>query len=164
MAHWIPKDWRVILGASDKPDDNGVPDWHRWKDAHKYKKDGLEIMDLEENAVKCTDRACGIPFSASTMRDLISDLREDPNHPTAREELSEFIPADRINDLLTVFEPLKEESGVGAAGGYAAPFPLGSSSVRKWPAKKKKKKKNENIDMSLVNEVYELLIERGFIR
>jgi len=40
---------------------------------------------------------------------------------------------------------------------------LGSSSVKKWPAKKKKKRKNENIDMSLVKEVYELLIERGIV-
>ena len=159
-----PKEWRVILGASDKPDDNGIPDWHRWKGAHKYAKDGLEIMDIEENAVECTDRACGTPFSATTMRELISELRKNPNNSELRKALSEFIPEERINDLLSIFGPLKEESGVGAVGGYGAPFPLGSSSVRKWPAKKKKKKKNENIDMSLVNEVYELLIERGFIR
>ena len=160
-----PDKHRVILGASTKPDDNGIPDWHRWKGVHNSKsvKPGLEVMDIEENAVECTDRACGTPFSASAMRDLISDLKENPNHPTARKELSEFIPKERINDLLSIFEPLKEESGVGAVGGYGAPFPLGSSSVKKWPAKKKKKRKNENIDMSLVKEVYELLIERGIV-
>jgi len=160
-----PDKHRVILGASTKPDENGIPDWHRWKGVHNSKsvKPGLEIMDIEENAVECTDRVCGTPFSASAMRDLISDLKENPNHPTARKALSEFIPKERINDLLSIFEPLKEESGVGAVGGYGAPFPLGSSSVKKWPAKKKKKRKNENIDMSLVKEVYELLIERGIV-
>jgi cytidyltransferase-like protein len=154
-----PKEWRVILGASDKPDDNGIPDWHRWKDAHKYAKDGLEIMDLEENAVKCTDRACGIPFSASTMRDLISDLREDPNHPTARKELSEFIPADKIKDLLKIF-PLKEMSaaGGGAVAGYTGP--LSSSGKKK---KQPSMIREQKIDLTLIDEVMELLIERGIV-
>ena len=156
-----PKEWRVILGASDKPDDNGIPDWHRWKGAHKYAKDGLEIMDLEENAVKCTDRACGIPFSASTMRDLISDLREDPNHPTARKELSEFIPADRIKDLLAIFEPLKEESGVGTVGGYSGP--LSTSGKTRKKKKQPSMIREQKIDLTLIDEVMELLIERGIV-
>jgi hypothetical protein len=161
-----PKDWRVILGASDKPDDNGVPDWHRWKDAHKYKKDGLEIMDLEENAVKCTDRACGIPFSASTMRDLISDLREDPNHPSARKELSEFIPANKINDLLAIFGESKVEEMSSAAGGAGEGYggPLFTSGKR---IRRKKNKpsmiREQKIDLTLIDEVMELLIERGIV-
>jgi len=161
-----PKDWRVILGASDKPDDNGVPDWHRWKDAHKYKKDGLEIMDLEENAVKCTDRACGIPFSASTMRDLISDLREDPNHPSARKELAEFIPANKINDLLAIFGESKVEEMSSAAGGAGEGYggPLFTSGKR---IRRKKNKpsmiREQKIDLTLIDEVMELLIERGIV-
>jgi len=156
-----PKEWRVILGASDKPDDNGVPDWHRWKGAHKYAKPGLELMDIEENAVSCTDRACGLPFSATTMRELISALRKDPNHPTARKELSEFIPADRIEDLLAIFEPLKEESGVGTVGGYSGP--LSTSGKTRKKKKQPSMIREQKIDLTLIDEVMELLIERGIV-
>ena len=156
-----PKEYRVILGASDKLDEKtDIPDWHRWKGVQGSKnvKPGLEIMDIEENAVGCTARACGTPFSATTMRELISDLREDPNHPTAREELSEFIPADKINDLLAIFGESKVEEAStgqgGAGGGYAG--------------RKRKKRRNsiirqENIDITLVEEVLELFIERGIL-
>ena len=47
----------------------------------------------------------------------------------------------------------------GAVGGYAAPF--GRSMSAK--PKKKKKKQKEYIDLSLVDEVMELLIERGIV-
>jgi hypothetical protein len=60
-------------------------------------------------------------------------------------------------------EPLEETSGVGAVGGYAGSVPLASTSDEPGKRDKRKKKKNENIDMSLVNEVFELLIERGNI-
>ena len=162
-----PDKHRVILGASTKPDENGIPDWHRWKGVHNSKsvKPGLEIMDIEENAVECTDRACGTPFSASAMRDLISDLKENPNHPTARKALSEFIPKERINDLLSIFEPLKEESGSGTIGGHSGPL---STSGKKKPGKRDKVKRRtmirqENIDLTLIDEVMELLIERGIV-
>jgi len=100
------------------------------------------------------------------MRELISALRKDPNHPTARKELSEFIPADRIEDLLTIFEPLKEESGVGTVGGYSGPL---STSGKKKPGKRDKVKRRtmirqENIDLTLIDEVMELLIERGIVQ
>ena len=49
---------------------------------------------------------------------------------------------------------------VGKAGKHDGPLVGRSRSTR---GKRKKKRKNENIDMSLVNEVYELLIERGIL-
>jgi cytidyltransferase-like protein len=160
-----PKEWRVILGASDKPDDNGIPDWHRWKGAHKYKKPGLELMDIEENAVSCTDRACGIPFSATTMRELISALRKEPNHPTARKELSEFIPDDRINDLLAIFGESKVEETSAAAGGAVAGYsgPLSSSGKTRKRKKQPSMIREQKIDLTLIDEVMELLIERGIV-
>ena len=72
-------------------------------------------------------------------------------------------------------EPLEEMSGAGggggvsmssgAVGGYAGSYPLGSTLVRGKPTqkKKRKKRKTENIDLSLIDEVYELLIERGIL-
>jgi len=59
-----------------------------------------------------------------------------------------------------------EETSVaaGSIGGTAGSFPLGSTSVKRKPAKTKKKtKKNENIDITLVEEVLELFIERGIL-
>ena len=62
-------------------------------------------------------------------------------------------------------EPLEETSGVGAvqgAVGNNSPLVSRSQSIAgERDRKKKKKARNENIDMSLVMEVYELLIERG---
>jgi|18_taG_2_1085343.scaffolds.fasta_scaffold04292_3 cytidyltransferase-like protein len=163
-----PQTTRVILGASDKPDDNGIPDWHRWKDAHTYAKPGLEIMDLEGNAVKCLHRACETPFSATTMRELISDLRENPNHPTARKQLSEFVPPNKIDELLAVFGESKAKvqeiagnsmSG-GAVGGPSGPLST-SGKKKEDPEEEESIIRHENIDFSLVEEVLELIIGRG---
>ena len=70
---------------------------------------------------------------------------------------------------LDIKEPIKEYSGLGAAAasgaieGYAGP-PFGpSSSVKKSKRKKKKKKKNESVDLSIADEVFKLLNERGII-
>ena len=157
-----PNAYRVILGASDKPDDNGVPDWHRWKGVQGSKnvKPGLEIMDIEENAVPCTARACGTPFSATTMRELIGELRKDPNDPKLRNALSEFIPKEKINDLLAIF-PLKENSmSAGAVGGYSGPLST-SGKKKEDPEDNESIIRHENIDLSLVEEVLELIIGRG---
>jgi len=49
-------------------------------------------------------------------------------------------------------------------GGYAGP-PFGRSSpAKKRRKKRRKKKKNESIDLSLIDEIYELLSERGVIQ
>ena len=173
---------KVILGASDKPDKSGKPDWARWtniKDEHI--KDGVELLAGEEYAVPALSRG-DEGFSASTMRDLISDLIEDPTNPEARQELSEFIPADKIDVLFSVLNlpaletgQVAEMSGGGAGvgnsmakgsvGGSSGTVPLGSTLVRrKGPIKKKKKKKpatKENIDLSIIDEVMALIIEKG---
>ena len=157
-----PNAYRVILGASDKPDDNGIPDWHRWKGVQGSKnvKPGLEIMDIEQNAVPCTARACGTPFSATTMRELIGELRKDPNDPKLRNALSEFIPKEKINDLLAIF-PLKENSmSAGAVGGYSGPLST-SGKKKEDPEEEESIIRHENIDFSLVEEVLELIIGRG---
>jgi len=49
-------------------------------------------------------------------------------------------------------------------GGYAGP-PFGRSSpAKKRRKKRRKKKKNESLDLSLIDEIYELLMERGVIK
>ena len=62
---------------------------------------------------------------------------------------------------------LDETSGAAAAGGYSGP--LGSTLVSRGPLtftpkkkkKKKKKTQKEYIDLSLIDEVMKLIIERG---
>ena len=153
-----PERHRVILGASSKPDSSGIPDWHRWMGVENSRsvKPGLEIMDIEENAVECTDRSCGTPFSATVMREIISQLRKNPNDRELRQQLSEFVPAERIDDLLAIF-PFKESSmSGGAVGGYSGHTPLSSSDDEDDSIIVQ-----ENIDINLVEEVLELIIGRG---
>ena len=164
-----PDRHRVILGASTKPDENGIPDWHRWKGVQNSKsvKPGLEIMDVEENAVECTDRACGIPFSATTMRELISELIKNPNDSKSRKELSEFIPKERINDLLSIFGEAKVEeisTGAGGAGeGYGGPLFTSGKPNRRRKKKNPSMIREQKIDLEIIDEVMELLIKRGIV-
>jgi hypothetical protein len=162
---------KVMLGASDKLDDKKDPDWCRWNsiDKEKHVKDGIELLCGEEYAVPALKKSDGEGFSASTMRDLISDLIEDPSNKETYSKLTEFIPADKFPALfgelgVPIPTELDETSGAAAAGGYSAPFLPPPSTLDRGPKKKKKKKKKpqkEYIDLSLIDEVMKLIIERG---
>ena len=162
---------KVILGASDKLDDRENPDWMRWagiKD--EYIKDGISLLAGEEYAVPALEREGGEGFSASTMRDLISDLIEDPSNKEAYENLAEFVAVDKFSALFKELgypapgtgEDIEETSVAGAGGGLTGyTVPLASGSVK--PAKRdtKKKKQKQYIDLGLLAEVMELIIEKG---
>ena len=163
----------VILGASDKPDSKEEPDWKRWDniDKEKHVKPGIELLSGEEYAVPALARDGGEGFSASTMRNLISDLVENPSNRDAYTELAEFVPVDKFAALFDELgkgtpTELDEMSGAGAVGGYSGP--LGSTLVSRGPltrgTKKKKKKQTEYIDLSLIDEVMKLIIERGITK
>ena len=157
---------RVILGASKKGGD-----WQRWRDARKYAQPGIELLSGEEYAVEPLVRAGGVDFSATDMRNLISDLAEDPNNKNALNDLKEFVPADKIDVLFSILDlpspaaGIEETSTVGAVAsssgieGYAVP--LGSTSAKTGKKKRKKTKQKEYIDLSLIDEVMKLIIERG---
>ena len=153
---------RVILGASKKGDD-----WKRWRDARKYVQPGIELLSGEEYAVKPLVRAGGVDFSATDMRDLISDLVEDPNNKNALNDLKEFVPADKIDVLFSILDLPSPAVGIeemaamakGAVAGASAP--LGSTSAKTGKKKRKKTKQKEYIDLSLIDEVMKLIIERG---
>ena len=163
---------KVMLGASDKLDDRENPDWMRWagiKD--EYVKDGINLLAGEEYAVPALEKADGEGFSASTMRDLISDLIENPSNKRAHAELAEFVPVDKFPALFkelgypTLFggEEIEETSVAGAGGGlsgYTAPLESGSDRPAKRDTKKKKQK--QYIDLGLLAEVMELIIEKGY--
>jgi hypothetical protein len=174
---------RVMLGASDKPDTKGEPDWCRWNsvDKEKHVKPGIELLCGEQYAVPALARGGDKDFSATDMRDLISDLAEDPGNKEAYAELIEFVPADKIPALLDELLPegsrkeIEEMSAVGVGSGGIGSLegpgaPLGSTLVKRGgstpgkrdkPKTKKKKTKKEYIDLGLLAEVMELIIERG---
>jgi cytidyltransferase-like protein len=173
---------KAILGASTKDDD-----WRRWLHAEKYVKDGVELLNPEETAVSPSQHSAEymqlLAAEAEKGSDLYnnmpsvkkgknpnefhaSDLRyvlvEATKSNVARKMLEDFVGAENVDTVLEILGvgTVEEMSGAGAAGGYAAP--LGYGSVR--PKKTKKKKKNEYIDLSLIDEVIELIMKRGITK
>ena len=174
---------KVILGASTKDDD-----WKRWLSAAQYVKDGVELLNPEETAVapsqhsgeymkllameaeKGSDLYNNMPsvkkgkdpgqFHASDLRFV---LVEATKSDVARKLLEDFVGGDNVDAVLGILGlgNIEEMSGAGggAVAGYAAP--LGSGSVR---PKKKRSKQNEYIDLSLIDEVIELIMKRGITK
>jgi len=118
-------------------------------------------------------------FHASDMRYLLGKATEDVE---AVELLEDFIGGEGdVYDFLSILgidtglnEPLEEVSmaSTGAVAGHSGEDEQGKGGKKKddplvmrtlgfTPGKRDTKKKNENIDMSLVMDVYKLLIERG---
>lgn len=164
---------KVILGASDKPDDGGVPDWHRWLSVKpKDLKPGVEILDLESNAVKAFDRQGGTPFKGRDMRDLISDAATDID---AIEELEEFVGEENVFELLAIFGMGPRQKEVNEATSMSSGAVQGAPAAKpNWPGldveeenaeqerqSRLKTNKTENVDLSMLDEVMKLIIEKG---
>ena len=146
----------VILGASTKDDD-----WKRWLSAEQYVKDGVNLLNPEQTAVSPTMRPSGEPYSSTEFRNALGGALEN------RAEIADFVGEENVDvvlDALGLSAPIEETSGAGAVAGPAAP--LGPTLVRRGPLtptpkKKKKTKQKEYIDLSLIDEVMKLIIERG---
>ena len=173
---------KVILGASDKPvdEESDIPDWHRWLFVQpKDVKSGVEVLDLESNAVKAFNRQGGTedkapkPFRATDMRTLISKARTDIS---AVEELEEFVGEENVFELLAIFgmgprqkdveAELEEGSTSGAVGGYGANA-FGDQSKFNQDQDEDSRLHTvttENIDLNMVDEVMKLIIEKGILR
>ena len=139
---------RAILGASTKDDD-----WKRWLGAEKYVKNGVKLLDPEKTAVNPTLRDSGEPYSATAFRNALGGGAGN------KAEIADFVGEENVDAVLNILglgnvDEMSAMAG-GAVAGYAAP--LGSGSDRP----KKKKKKNEYIDISLIDEVIELIMKRG---
>ena len=158
----------IILGASTKGGDA-----NRWTTAEKYIGGGPEgdliLIDPATTAVSPSGRADGEPYSATDMRELLGDAQNN----TA--SLEEYIGKGNVPKLLSILGlegALEEMSAMGngpVAGGSTGGVPLRRSSSGPGPGnrdvkKKRKKKKNEYLDLSMIDEIYELLSERGVIK
>jgi|10_taG_2_1085330.scaffolds.fasta_scaffold00316_9 hypothetical protein len=162
---------RIILGASDKPDEKGRPDWHRWLSVKpKDIKPGVELLDIEENAVRAFDRESGGPFRARDMRDLIGAAATDVN---AIDELEEFVGEDNVFELLAIFgmgPRMNEGSAMSAGAVDGAPAagggPWEDMDVDKENEKERKisKLKTENLDLNIVDDVIRLIMKRGIMQ
>jgi hypothetical protein len=118
-------------------------------------------------------------FHASDMRYLLGKAKDDAE---AVELLEDFVGGEGdAMEFLSILgidsglnEPIEETSAMGgvgggdvSGGGEEEPGKRDDPLVGRWRStaakrkRKKKKTKTENIDMSLVMEVYELLIGRG---
>jgi cytidyltransferase-like protein len=142
---------RAILGASTKDDD-----WKRWLGAEKYVKNGVKLLDPEKTAVNPTVRASGEPYSATAFRNALGAGSGN------KAEIADFVGEENVDAVLSILglgnvDEMSAMAG-GAVAGYSAP--LGSGSARP----KKKKKKNEYIDISLIDEVIELIMKRGITK
>ena len=166
----------VILGASTKADKKEIPDWRRWDEAEKYVRSDLNLLAPEEHAVPPFGVE-GKDLSASDLRDLISDLVENPGDRKARKTLANFIPKDKINTLLKILklsdeeeeEPL-DETSTAVGGVEGAPGMRGGSwrdmDVEKENEDEKQRSmlRRENKNISMVDEVMALIIQRGILR
>ena len=181
-------DWRRWVGA---PHVKGVRKDLEFRDPHDTAAETAihspEYMGLletsplkEEMPSVMNSKRNSREFHADDMRYLLGKITEDAE---AAELLKDFTGSPEMSmEFLSILgidsgmnEPLEEMSGAGggggvsmssgAVGGYAGSYPLGSTLVRGKPTqkKKRKKRKTENVDLSLIDEVYELLIERGIL-
>ena len=173
-------DWKRWVGA---PNVKGVRQDLEFKDPsgtaveptkHSPKYMGnLKVSPFYEEMPSVAKGKNPMDFHASDMRYLLGKASEDAE---AVELLEDFVGGpEAVMEFLSILgvdtganepglEPPLEETSVaaGAVEGPTAPF--GQSMLDRKPRKRKRKaKQKEYIDLSLVDEVLELLIKKGAI-
>ena len=158
----IPAGSKIILGASTKGGD-----WKRWTGAEKYIGGGpggdLELISPETTAVEPATRTTGEPYSATDLRNALGD--PDNN----RAEIAEFVGEENVVDVLKVFglaSDLEETSMAGAVAGAGGTLTgvAGNRSGKGDDDEEDIVKRSENIDLSIVDEVIRLIMEKGIAR
>ena len=165
----LPPGTDVILGVSKKDSDI-----QRFNEAEKYAKEGVRILPIDQFAVEARMRDNGEPFSATDMRELLGRSEEDPD---AIEELEEFTGEDNVFDVLSILGlnvGLNEISTSGGAGrdpglqgapaAQGGPWRRGNIKKQNKEEEKRSRLKKENLDISMVDEVMALIMERGILQ
>jgi len=156
----------IILGASNKGGDA-----KRWTGAERYVGDDLKLISPMESAVEPLMRSNGEPFSATDMRNLLGDILAN------KDALRDFA-GDSVDDVLRVLglqnlEEMSTSAGaqgaVGAGGG-----PWQHSNIKKDNEEEEERSRlvtrgslamaKENIDLSLVDDIMRLIMERGILK
>jgi hypothetical protein len=144
----------IILGASNKGGDA-----KRWTGARKYVGSDLQLLDPFQSAVEPTLRPNGEPYSATDMRNLLGDA-------IANKEALQDFAGDNVDELLQILDLQSLEEASAMAGGAVS---IGAGRFPGKRDKKQKKNKNsiirqENIDLSLVDDVMRLIMTRGILQ
>jgi hypothetical protein len=162
----------IILGASNKDGDAG-----RWAGAEKYIGDDLNLVPPTQSAVEPLTRPNGEPFSATDMRELLGDILAN------KEALRDFAGGD-VDEVLKILgmQGIEESIGgngnamqvgsiTGAVGARGGPWKTTDVEEENEEEKKRSKLKDtskivkrENLDLSTVDEVMRLIMERGISR
>mgnify|MGYP003143319761 CR=1 FL=1 len=144
---------KVMLGCSTKGGDCG-----RWAGAEKYIKQGVELIPV--TGVEPTVRASGEPYSATAFRNALGGPLDN------RAEIADFVGEENLDAILDILGLANVEETSSMAGGAVAgaSIPLGSTSGKgRRKAKQNTIIRHENIDLSIVETVLELIKERGII-
>ena len=178
----FPAGTSIILGASKKGGD-----WKRWSGARKYVSDTLNLVDPELSAVEPKEHDDG--YIETLLRDENKELYnglpsvksgKNPNeyhasdfrymigevttNPVARQLLESFIGEGNVKTLFSVFNVPTGIEEMAAMGVGAVAIGSGAFPGKKVKKGKKKKKQKENIDISLVDDVMRLIMERGIMQ
>jgi len=189
ISETTPLDFRegdnVILGASRKN-----RDYERWRGASEYrnKKQGLNVLAGEEYAVPASERSDGKNFSATDLRQLISNLVVNPEDVESLRQLTEYIPQDKVDELYRILgqpspvspevpeevevglEEISTASNVGGAvGARGGPWSTEAAAIKKDNEEEKEKSKLVTRSLGIaenkqtVDDVIKLLMERGIM-
>jgi len=160
----------IILGASNKGGDA-----KRWAGGEKYVGEDLNLVPPAESAVEPLARSNGEPFSATDMRNLLGDILAN------KEALRDFA-GDNVDGVLQILgmQGMEESVGGNAMGASAVAGAVGARGgpwktidIEKENEEEKERSelkdtstilKRENIDLSMVDEVMRLIMERGILQ
>ena len=151
----------IILGASNKGGDA-----KRWTGADRYVGKDLNLVPPMESAVEPFARPDGTPFSATDMRNLLGDIL------TNKEALQDFA-GDHVDGVLKILglQNLEEVSSAGGMGAGIGDVSGGAGIKKTRKANKKNNLRKrdsgsleEKIDLSTVDEVMRLIMERGILQ
>ena len=165
-------------------------DYERWRGASEYrnKKQGLNVLAGEEYAVPASERSDGKNFSATDLRQLISNLVVNPEDVESLRQLTEYIPQDKIDELYRILgqpspvspevpeevevglEEISTASNVGGAvGARGGPWSTEAAAIKKDNEEEKEKSKLVTRSLGIaenkqtVDDVIKLLMERGIM-
>ena len=148
----------VILGASRKD-----RDYQRWNGAQgrAANKEGVNVLAGEEYSVVPSERSDGKNFSATDLRQLISNLVINPQDMESLRQLTEYIPQDKIDELYGV---LGQPSPVGREDLEELSSGGGGSNVGfSGPKRRIRKRSPARENKQTVDDVIRLLMERGIM-